>query len=71
MSEINCGVYWLDSTFYWPAKTDKKDNLDNLSICVSTKYIPNNVGVFWHFQNVMRNTDHICLTYRPEEKIKK
>ena len=45
----------LAHIFYWPAKTDKKDNLDNLSICVSTKYIPNNVGVSWHFQNGMHN----------------
>ena len=43
------------NTFYWPAKTDKKDNLDNLSIYVDTKYIPNNVGVSWHFQHVMHN----------------
>ena len=43
----------LTHTFYWLAKTDKKDNLDNISIYVSTKYIPNNVGVSWHVQNVM------------------
>ena len=45
----------LTHTFYWLAKTDKKDNLDNLSTYVSTKYILNNVGVSWHFQNVMHN----------------
>ena len=33
----------LTLTIYWPAKTDKKDNLDHLSIYVSTKYIPDNV----------------------------
>ena len=62
----------LTHVFYWPAKADKKDNLDNLSIHVSSKYIPNNVGVSWHFQNVMHKyIDHICIIYRPEEKIKK
>ena len=45
----------LTHTFYWPAKIDKKDILDNLSIYVSTKHIPNNAGVCWHFQNVMHN----------------
>ena len=58
----------LIHTFYWPEKnTDKKDNLDNLSLYVSTKYIPNNVGVSWHFHNM----DHIWIIFRPEEKTKK
>ena len=35
----------LAHTIYLPAKADKKDNLDNVSIYVSTKYIPNNVCV--------------------------
>ena len=45
----------LAHTIYWPAKTDKKDNLDNLSTYVSTKYISNNACVSWYFPNVMHN----------------
>ena len=33
----------LTRKIYLPAKTDKKDNLDHLSIYVSTKYIPDSV----------------------------
>ena len=41
---------------YRPTNTeDKKDNLDNLSIYVSTKYIPNNVCIFSGFPNVMHD----------------
>ena len=46
----------LTHTIYWPAKKEnKKDNLDNLSIYVSTKYIPKNVSVSLGFPNVMHN----------------
>ena len=46
----------LTHKIYRPAKTeDKKYNLDNLSIYVSTKYIPNNVWVSSGFPNVMHN----------------
>ena len=46
----------LTHTIYWPAKTEnKKDNLDILSIYVSTKYIPKNVSVSLGFPNVMHN----------------
>ena len=45
----------LTHTIYWPVKTDKKYNLDNLSTYVNTKYIPNNVCVSWHFPNGIYN----------------
>ena len=45
----------LTHTIYWLPKTDKEDNLDHLSIYVSTKYIPDNFCVSWHFQNLMHN----------------
>ena len=45
----------LTHAIYWSAKINKKDNLDNLSLCASTKYVPNNVCVSWHFQTVMHN----------------
>ena len=41
----------LSHTIHWPAKTDKEDDLDN----VSTIYISNNVWVSWHFPNVISN----------------
>ena len=42
-------------TVYWPVKTNKKDDLESLSKYVSTKFIPNNVCVSWHFPNVIYN----------------
>ena len=58
----------LTHTIYWPAKTDKKDNL---STYVSTKYIRNNVCVYWHFPNEMHNIYTIFALFTDHEKNKK